>query len=133
MIRGDAIEGRVRQLLRGVIVVDLGNDVGIEAGNIGSDAEGGIHKTAASGAGAAAPGACAAGAAPAAGTACRAARCAGDYAGIYASHNSACLGAQNVHLRDGQVIARDDDVEVVLESEIDCVLQRKIELAIADE
>ncbi len=86
-----------------------------------------------SGAGAAAPGACAAGPAAGAGTACRATGCAGDYAGIYASRESACLGAQNIHLRDGQVIARDDQIEVVLESEIDCVAQRKIELAVADE
>ena len=116
-----------------MVVVDLGNDEGIEAGNVASDAEGGLHETAASGAGAAAASACAAGAAASSSTARRAAGCARDYAGIYASRESACLGAQNIHLRDGQVIARNDEVEVVLESEIDCVLQREIELAVADE
>src|SRR6478672_12867654 len=97
----DAQEGLVRHGLRGVVVVDLGNDVGIVAGNIGSDAEGGLHDTRCAGAGAAAPGTCAASPATGAGTAGRATGCARDYAGIYTSRESARLGAQNIHLRDG--------------------------------
>src|SRR6185437_7109857 len=46
MIARHAQNRLVRQLLSGVVVVDLGHDKGIEAGNIASDAEGGLHKTA---------------------------------------------------------------------------------------
>ena len=55
----------------------------------------------------------------------------GHDAGIDAAHRAARLRAQNVHLRDGQVVARDDQVEIVLESEIDGVVQREVELAVA--
>src|SRR6478609_3124518 len=104
-----------------MVVEYLGNNEGIVAGDVGSHAKCRLHEAALSGPGATASGTCAAGAATGAVAAGCASRCTGNYTGIYASRKSACLGAQNIHLRDGQVIARNDEVQIVLESEIDCV------------
>ncbi len=41
------------------------------------------------------------------------------------------LGAQHVHLRNGQVIARNHQIEIVFKRQIDGVVQRQIELAVA--
>jgi len=60
-------------------------------------------------------------------------RSAGDYAGIDAADGTASRGAQNIHLRDGDVVASDDEVEVVFESEVDGIAQGQIELAVLDE
>ena len=42
-------------------------------------------------------------------------------------------GAQHVHLRDGQVVACDHQVEIVFKRQVDGVVQRQVELAVAYE
>jgi hypothetical protein len=53
--------------------------------------------------------------------------------GIYAAEESTCLGAEDVSVGDGDVIAGNRQVEIIFEGEIDCILQRKIEFALANE
>src|SRR5207302_1323897 len=42
---------------------------------------------------------------------------------IHSSENAACLRAQNVHIRDRQVVARNRDVQIVFHREPDCVFE----------
>ena len=51
--------------------------------------------------------------------------------GIDAAHGATRRGAQNVHLRDGQVIASDNKVEIVFKGKVNGVLKGQVELAVA--
>ncbi len=55
------------------------------------------------------------------------------HAGVHAESRCARFGAQDVGISDIQVIARDGDVEIVLERQRDGVIQRQVELAVVHE
>ena len=103
---------------------------------IGSDTEGGLHQARSSGSGAARA------AGRAAGSRARSARSeaahassgsALHYARIHSAKEAAGLGAQDVGIGDGQVVARNRQVEIVLQRQSDGILQRNVKLAIAHE
>src|ERR1039458_5044506 len=99
-------------------------------------AQGGLHQTGSAGArasrasgGAAGPGArCASSEAT-----YTTARCASHDTCVDAAERSASLGSLNIGVGDGQVIAGDGQIEIVFQCQGNCVLQRDIQLAIADE
>ena len=51
-------------------------------------------------------------------------------ADIDAENLSTSLGAQHIGIGNIQVVARDGDVEIILQSQSDGIIQRKIELAV---
>ena len=52
-----------------------------------------------------------------------AARRALHYAGIHAAESSASFCAQNVRIRDRQIVTGDREVEIVLQSQLDCIFE----------
>src|ERR1019366_665896 len=52
---------------------------------------------------------------------------------IDAAEGSASLGSLNIGVGDGQVISGNGQIEIIFQRQGDCVLQRDIQLAIADE
>ena len=103
---------------------------------VGTDAERGLHQSGRSSARTARTACGAAG--PRAGSACSvtadaAADRALDDTGIDAAKEAAGLGALDVSVGDGQVVARDRQIEIVLQRQINSVLQRDVEFAVANE
>src|ERR1017187_2211834 len=132
----DAVDGLVGQQLGEVINKRVGRDEWIVAGDRGTRTQRRGDQTRCSGSctACAAAGATRSSAStPAEATGAGSPRSAGDYGGSDAADGTASRGAQNIHLRDGDVVASDDEVEVVFESEVDGIAQGQIELAVLDE
>ncbi len=118
----------------------LGSAVEVDERIVGRDrrsgAERGLHQ-------AGSAGACAACAAGRAARACAGsasaesadatARSSLHHAGVDAAKESSGLRAKNIRVRDGKVVASDRQIEIVFEREIDGILQRKVEFAVAHE
>ena len=123
MIDGHAQGYLVGEQLGSVVVINRCFDDRIVPRHIGSDSQRGRDNARSSRARAARA---------AAGSSCTgstttahaaAARSALHHAGVYAARYAACLGKQNVSLRNGDVVARDDHIEIVFESKINGVTQ----------
>ena len=118
-----------------MILLQRAGENRIEAGDVRSEAERGADQTARACARAARAegGATGAGADLAAEAADATAGSVLHDTGIYAEGRGPGFGAQHVGVGDVQVVARDGDVEIVLERERDGVVQRQIQLAIVHE
>src|ERR1022692_183121 len=101
-----------------------------------SCAESGLHQTGSAGAGSTRASGGAAGARARCArseAAYTTARCASHNAGVDAAEGSASLRSLNIGVGDGQVIAGDGQIEIVLQRQRDRVLQGDVQLAVADE
>ena len=52
---------------------------------------------------------------------------------IQSTRSAAALGTQHVGFRDGEIVAMDLDVEVVLHGKLDRILQRQVHYTVRDE
>ena len=111
-----------------MIDVALECEEGIEGRNGRSGAEGRRDDAAVAG-GVSRPGR----AAPAAGGSAKPALRGLDDGGVDAVGGAARFGAQNIGLRNGEVIAEVGQIEVVLDGQSDGVLQRKVDFSVADQ
>ncbi len=134
--RGHAVQLQVGLRQREVLDSTAAGDQRIEAGNVGTDAQRRLHQSGR----ACARTACATSRAARArsGSSCAkaadaAARRVLHDTGIDAAEGAACLRAQDVSVGDGQVVARDHQVEIVFQCQIDRVPQRDVELAVANQ
>ena len=130
------VELQVRQGKRLVFLAAVGIDRGIVGGNRGAGAEGGLHQTRGArtrAARASCRAACARPRGSRAQTSHAAAGSALHHAGVHSPEISARLGAQNVGVGNGDVVAGDRQIQIVLEREIDRIFQRQIELSVTNQ
>src|SRR5580693_4186969 len=115
---------------------DRTGNSGIVGRNRRAGAQRGLHQAGSSGAGPTCAATCAARASARCASSITANAPAGSslhYASINAAKNSSCLGAQDIGIGNGKVIARDGQVEVILQRQANCVFERDVEFAVANQ